>query len=69
VASRTGAEAPVAVGCVGAAPVLLGRRWSYRATGAEARAWARHRGGAGGRREWLGRRCWATAAAAAARHT
>jgi hypothetical protein len=52
-------------GCVGAALVLLGRCWSYRATGAEARARARRRGRAGGRREWLGRRC----RAAAAMHT
>jgi hypothetical protein len=38
VASGMGAKAPATAGCVGAAPVLLGRRWSYRATGAEARA-------------------------------
>jgi hypothetical protein len=58
VASGTGAEAPAAAGCVGAAPVLLGRRWSYQATGAEARAGRRGRG------EWLGWRCWVTTAAA-----
>ena len=56
VASGTGAEAPTVDGCVGAAPVLLGRRWSYRATGAEARARAGRRGGAGGRWELLGQR-------------
>jgi hypothetical protein len=65
VASGTGAEAPAAAGFVGAAPVLLGRWWSYRATGAEARARAGHRGRVGGRREWLGQRC----RAAVAMHT
>jgi hypothetical protein len=45
--------------------VLLGRRWSYRETRAEARARAGRQGGAGGRREWLGRRCRETAAAVA----
>jgi hypothetical protein len=62
VASRTGPEAPAAAGGVGAAPALLGWRWRYRATGAEARVRAGHRGGAGGRREWLGRRCRTAAA-------
>jgi hypothetical protein len=62
VASGTGADAPAAAGGDGAAPVLLGRRWSYRATWAEARARAGRRGGAGGRWERLGRRCRATAA-------
>jgi hypothetical protein len=56
VASGTGAEAPAAAGYVGAAAVLLGWRWSYRATRAEARAWAGRRGRAGGRREWRRRR-------------
>jgi hypothetical protein len=65
VASETGAEAPAAAGSVGAAPVLLGRRWSYRATGAEARVGVWGGGGGGGRREWLGRRCRATTAVAA----
>jgi hypothetical protein len=67
VASGTGAEAPAAAGCVEAAPVLLGRRWSYRATGAEARARAGHRGGAGGHRELLGRQWSYRATAVAAR--
>jgi hypothetical protein len=59
VASETGAEAPAAAGGVGAAPVLLGRRWSYRATGAEARGGAGREvagsglgGGAGRRQRW-----------------
>jgi hypothetical protein len=52
VASGTGAEARAGAGCVGAAPVASG--WSRR------RPWARAqmagcRGGAGGRREPLGR--------------
>jgi hypothetical protein len=64
VASGTGAEAPAAAGGVRVAPVLLRRRWSYRATWAEARARAGRRGGAGGRRERLGRRCRAMAVAA-----
>jgi hypothetical protein len=67
VASETGAEAPAAAGGVGAALVLLGRRWSYRAMWAEARARAGRRGGAGGRQERLGRRCRVTAAAAGRR--
>jgi hypothetical protein len=62
VASGTGAEALAAAGGVGVAPMLLGRRQSYRATWAKARARAGRRGGAGGRRERLGRRCRATAA-------
>jgi hypothetical protein len=45
VASGTGAEAPAAASGVRAAPVLLGRRWSYQAMGAEARARAGRRGG------------------------
>jgi hypothetical protein len=65
VASGTEVEAPAAAGCIGAAPVLLERRWSYRATGAEARARAGRRGGARGRRELLGWR-WSYRATAAA---
>jgi hypothetical protein len=64
VASGTGAEALAAAGGVRAAPVLLGRRWSYRTMWVEDRARAGRRDGAGGRRERLGRRCRATAAAA-----
>jgi hypothetical protein len=69
VASGTGAEAPAAASCVGAAPMLLGRRWSYQAMGAEARAQARRRGETGGRRELFGRRWTYWATVAAARHT
>jgi hypothetical protein len=64
VASGTGAEAPAAAGGVGAAPVLLVRRWICQSTWTEDRARAGHRDGAGGPREKLGRRCWATAAVA-----
>jgi hypothetical protein len=57
VALGTGAEAPAAKGGVGAALVLLGRRWSCRSTWAEDRARAGRWDGAGGPRERLGRRC------------
>jgi hypothetical protein len=56
VALGKGAEAPAAVGGVGVAPVLLGRRWSCRSTWTEDRARAGRRDGAGGPREKLGRR-------------
>jgi hypothetical protein len=67
VASGTGAEAPAAAGDVGAAPVLLGRRWSCRSTWAEDRARAGRRDGARGLRERIGRQCRATVAAWARR--
>jgi hypothetical protein len=54
VASGMGAEAPADASCVGMAPVVSGV--SRRRPWARARARARRRGGAGGRRELLGRR-------------